>query len=49
MKEIKDSKITFRLTEEEKAYLQQKAEKTGITMSKLIRQIIEKYMEGGLN
>lgn len=46
MKETKDSKITFRITEEEKAYLQKAAENWGVTVSQLIRQILENHIRG---
>ena len=42
MKEIKDKKIEFRLTAEEKEKIAAYAEKHSLTMSGVIRQLCEK-------
>ena len=44
----KDTTITFRLAGEDKGYLQQEAEKLGVSVSQLICLLIEKFKEGGL-
>ena len=42
MKEIKNKKIEFRLTEREKELIQQYADKRDMTMSEVIRELCEK-------
>lgn len=47
MKEIKNKKIEFRLTEKEKELIQQYADKRDMTMSEVIRELCEKIFVKG--
>lgn len=45
MKQLKEATVTFRVTEQEKAQLQEIAARKDIALSKLIRNLVQEFLK----
>lgn len=45
MKQLKEATVTFRITEQEKAQLQEIAARKDVAVSKLVRDLIKEYLK----
>ena len=45
MKQLKEATVTFRITEQEKAQLQEIAARQDVAVSKLVRNLIKLFLE----